>query len=63
MVGQRAKAIKEGALEAGMNTENIFEFNNSVEAGEFLKKFIQKNDIALIKGSQGIRMEKAVEAV
>ncbi|MFA5095242.1 MAG: UDP-N-acetylmuramoyl-tripeptide--D-alanyl-D-alanine ligase [Candidatus Paceibacterota bacterium] len=75
-VGPRAEKIKEGAMEAGMNKKNlprvdessrvkagIFEFLNSREAGEFLKTFIQKNDFILIKGSQGMRMERAVEAV
>ena len=63
VVGSRAKTIKNGALEAGIKKENIFEFNNSVEAGEFLKTFVKKNDLIFIKGSQGIRMEKAVEAI
>ena len=60
VVGPRAKAIKEGALEAGMNKENIFEFSNSFEVGEYLKTFIKKDDLILIKGSQGMRMERAV---
>ena len=63
IVGPRAKKKKEGAIEAGMNTENIFEFLDSHEAGEFLKTFVQKNDFVLVKGSQGMRMEHAVEAI
>lgn len=63
VVGHRAKAIKEGATEAGMNIENIFEFLDSREAGIFLKTFVQANDLVLIKGSQGMRMERAVEAI
>ena len=63
VVGSRAKTIKNGALEAGLNLENIFEFNNSQEAGEFLKNFVQKNDLVFMKGSQGMRMERAVEAI
>ena len=63
VVGPRAKAIKEGALEAGMNFENIFEFLNSSEAGEFLKTFVQAGDLVLVKGSQGMRMERVVEAI
>ncbi len=63
VVGPRAQKIKEGAIEAGMNIENIFEFLNSKEAGEFLKTLIQKDDLVLIKGSQGMRMEYAVEAI
>ncbi|KKT25008.1 MAG: UDP-N-acetylmuramoyl-tripeptide-D-alanyl-D-alanine ligase [Candidatus Nomurabacteria bacterium GW2011_GWF2_43_8] len=69
-VGQRAKGFKEGALEvypdssgAGMNSKNIFEFLDSRQAGDFLKTFVQTGDIVLIKGSQGMRMERAVEAI
>ena len=63
VVGQRAKSFKLGAVEAGMDEENIFEFNNATEAGEFLKTFVKKNDLIFIKGSQGMRMERAVEAI
>ena len=60
VVGPRAKSIKEGALEAGMNEKNIFEFLDSKEAGNFIKTFVQKGDITLVKGSQGVRMERVV---
>jgi UDP-N-acetylmuramoyl-tripeptide--D-alanyl-D-alanine ligase len=63
VVGLRAKGIKEGATENGMNSENIFEFLNSREAGDFIKTFVEKGDIILIKGSQGMRMERVVEAI
>ncbi len=62
-VGPRAKNIIAGALEQGFETENTFEFNNSTEAGEFLKDFIKKGDMILVKGSQGVRMEKTVEKI
>lgn len=63
VVGPRAKVIKEGALEAGMNEKKIFEFSNAYEAGDFIKTFLQKNDIVLVKGSQGVRMERVVEMI
>jgi UDP-N-acetylmuramoyl-tripeptide--D-alanyl-D-alanine ligase len=63
VVGPRAKAIKEGALLAGMNQENVFEFLNSSEAAKFIKTFAQKGDFILVKGSQGMRMERIVEAI
>jgi UDP-N-acetylmuramoyl-tripeptide--D-alanyl-D-alanine ligase len=62
VVGPRSVAIKEGAIEAGMATE-IPEFLDSNLAGNFIKTLIQKGDIILIKGSQGMRMERVVEAV
>jgi len=63
VVGPRAKILEEGAVLAGMNEKNIFEFNNSRETGEFLKTFVKNGDLVLVKGSQGMRMERAVEAV
>ena len=63
VVGQRAKDIKEGSINAGMDSENVFDFQNAHEAGEFLKDFIKKNDFVFVKGSQGMRMERAVETI
>jgi UDP-N-acetylmuramoyl-tripeptide--D-alanyl-D-alanine ligase len=60
VVGQRAEAIKEGALEVGMNSEQIFNFLDSYKAGEFVKTFIKSGDVILVKGSQGMRMERVV---
>ncbi len=63
VVGPRAKAIKEGALENGMDEKNIFEFLSSSETVEFIKTFVKKGDMILVKGSQGMRMERVVEAI
>ena len=59
--GIRAKFYAEGAREAGLNPEMIFEFADSRTAGDFVSKFADKGDIILIKGSQSMRMERAVE--
>jgi len=63
VVGPRAQAIKSGAIEAGMKENNISEFLNSLEAGEFVSTFLQKGDLVLVKGSQGVRMERIVEKI
>jgi len=63
VVGSRAQKIKEGALEAGMKKNKIFEFPNAIEAGKFLKTFVKAGDFILVKGSQSMRMERAVEAI
>ncbi|MDQ3244987.1 MAG: Mur ligase family protein [bacterium] len=62
-VGPRAKNIKDGAKGEGMDINNIFEFNNAREAGVFLKDFIKEGDLILVKGSQGMRMERTVECI
>lgn len=63
IVGPRAKSIKEGALAEKMEDKNILEFNSSNEAGDFMKTFVKKNDLVLVKGSQGMRMERVVEKI
>lgn len=63
VVGLRADAIKSGAQDAGMNPQDIFDFPNSFEAGKFLQGFIKERDLIFIKGSQGMRMERTVEAI
>ncbi|TAK57894.1 UDP-N-acetylmuramoyl-tripeptide--D-alanyl-D-alanine ligase [Patescibacteria group bacterium] len=59
-VGLRMQGAKEGALSAGMDPQKIFEFEDSECAGQFLQQQIQSGDVVLIKGSQGMRMERAV---
>ncbi len=63
VVGQRAEKIKEGAAESGMPNDNIFQFSDSYEAGDFLKSFIMPGDLVLVKGSQSMRMERTVSAI
>lgn len=63
LVGMRSKFIKEGALEAGFSEQNIFEFRDSREAALVLQSALKKGDLVLVKGSQSMRMERAVEEV
>lgn len=62
-VGVRARGIAEGALNAGMDEANIFQFEDSQKAGKDLEFKLAPGDIILVKGSQGIRMEKVVEEI
>jgi len=62
-VGEKAKKIAEGARKNGFPEEFIFEFKNSLEAAGFLKEKIIYGDIILVKGSQGMRMEKIVKEI
>lgn len=61
--GPRAQFFKEGALRAGLPADKIFSFSNSRETGDFLKDFVKNGDLFLIKGSQGVRLERAVESI
>ncbi len=62
-VGPRAKFIGDSAIEHGYNKSNVYSFSGALETGDFLKNFIEKGDAILVKGSQGVRLERAVEAV
>ena len=63
-VGVRSKNIAEGALSSGMDIKNISQFEDSISAGKYLRNFIKKDDIILIKGSRwAMRMEKTVEEI
>ncbi len=63
VVGLRAKTILEGAIEKGFNQKNVYSFNSSKTAAKFLEGVVEEGDIVLVKGSQGVRLERAVEAI
>lgn len=64
-VGFRARATAEAALDAGMKEKNIrtYEMNESQRAGKELELELKAGDVALIKGSQSMRMERTVKEV
>lgn len=62
-VGLRGKFFAESALKARMGKRKVFVFENSIEAGDFLKEDIKKDDVVLIKGSQGVRMERVTKVL
>ncbi len=62
-VGVRARDFKDSAIEVGMSKKSVWSFSTSSEAGEFLKEFVKEGDVVLVKGSQSMRMEKAVSVI
>lgn len=63
VVGQRARFIAEGAEKAGLSKDKIFIFEDAQSAGADLQNKLHKGDVVLVKGSQYVRMEKAVEEI
>jgi UDP-N-acetylmuramoyl-tripeptide--D-alanyl-D-alanine ligase len=63
VVGPRAKFIAEGALENGFKQKDLYSFDSSITAAKFLEGVVEKGDIILVKGSQGVRLERAVKAI
>lgn len=62
-VGPRARLIAEGALNYEFPENKIFQYDDSRSAGKFVEGIIKDGDIILVKGSQGVRMERAVEEI
>lgn len=51
-----------GAIEF-MPQDNVFHFDDPISAGRALKPLIRPGDLILVKGSQGVRMEKTVREI
>lgn len=71
-IGDEARFYVEGAMQAGMPAEHIYHFNADVKNGpeleaakraavDLLKQEVQKDDLLLIKGSRGMRMETMLD--
>jgi UDP-N-acetylmuramoyl-tripeptide--D-alanyl-D-alanine ligase len=58
-----AAEIVRAAVEAGHPRERMRFFEDSSEAAEFLAGFVAPEDLILIKGSRGVKMEKILEAI
>ncbi len=51
------------AMAAGLSGGAASFFETPEEAGEFLKSYLKPGDVALFKGSRGVHVERALEAV
>lgn len=61
-VGLRSKFIADSAANQ-MLRDSILYFDSSIEALSKIDSLIKEGDLILVKGSQGIRMEKIVEEI
>ncbi len=59
-VGERMHDACTAARAAGMGEEQIIHMENAGSAARFLQERLHPNDVILIKGSQGMRTERAV---
>ncbi len=62
-VGELAEDYYKGAIEAGMNENNMKHFISNKDAVVYLKQFIQPGDVVLFKGSRGMNLDIMIEAV
>lgn len=62
-VGPRAQIIAEAALAAGLPANCIQHLEDATQAIELLQDQLSAGDVALIKGSHGMRMDRIVAAL
>jgi UDP-N-acetylmuramoyl-tripeptide--D-alanyl-D-alanine ligase len=62
-VGRRARVIAAAALDAGLDRERIHQVDDSPAAIALLKERLGPGDVALLKGSRGMRMDGIVPAL
>ncbi len=62
-IGDRAHTIAELALASGLSNEQVVELDGAAEAIEYLQLHLTAGDIALVKGSRGMRMDQIVSAL
>jgi UDP-N-acetylmuramoyl-tripeptide--D-alanyl-D-alanine ligase len=58
-----ARAMVEGAREAGMGGDAARYFDSSEEAAAAIADFVRPGDLVLVKGSRGVHTETVVEAL
>ncbi len=62
-VGERAKLIAAAALRAGFQEDRVTQLANSQQAVDYLLPRLQSDDVILVKGSRGMRMDYIVAAL
>lgn len=62
-VGERMQFAAEELKKRNISQERLFVFSDPMSAGKKLREIIEPGDLILIKGSQGMRMEKVVEEI
>ena len=60
-VGNNSAYIGQGAIEKGFSSTNVHHFSSNDEVNQYLDKVVEKEDVILIKGSRGMKMEEIVK--
>ncbi len=63
LVGTRSLITRDAALENGFPAGNIHWFSDSIGATDYLRESLKSGDIALVKGSHSMHMEKIITAL
>ena len=62
-VGQEATYMAEKCKEMGMNEANVYHFDTNQEAVTLLQSIIEKDDVVLVKASNGMHFDEIVEKI
>jgi UDP-N-acetylmuramoyl-tripeptide--D-alanyl-D-alanine ligase len=62
-VGEKSRDIIRGATESGLADDYIFSFDQAEEVIPFLQGKLKAGDVVLVKGSQGMRLERIVKEI
>jgi UDP-N-acetylmuramoyl-tripeptide--D-alanyl-D-alanine ligase len=62
-LGERGRLIAESALSCGMDPGAVTTLETTDQVVAHLKKLLLPNDVVLVKGSRGMRMERIVSAL
>jgi UDP-N-acetylmuramoyl-tripeptide--D-alanyl-D-alanine ligase len=64
-VGTRSLAAARAAISHGLNKDNVFTCGTSAQAKDVLFNtvVVRKDDIVLLKGSRGMKLEKILESI
>ena len=62
-VGERGRMIATAASQAGLPDQVIVQFEDSQDAIQYLEEHLRSNDVVLVKGSHGMRMDEIVTAL
>jgi UDP-N-acetylmuramoyl-tripeptide--D-alanyl-D-alanine ligase len=61
VIGRFAQYVAAGALDAGLDSDNVTVCKDHAEAARLLEQVSAPGDVILVKGSRAVRMEKVLE--
>lgn len=62
-IGQEAIHIIEGAKNKGMKSEQLYYFEDVQSAKAHINNILQKQDVVIVKGSRGMKLEEVAEFI
>ena len=63
LYGELAVYYEKGALSAGMSSSSVRIFDSREDIADYLKGFLIKEDVVLVKGSRSMKMEEVVNRI